>query len=248
MGEVEYKVWYIVQNYDSSFILKFIKNLEIIYSLVKWKKSLRYTISLKYYPVSSEWNNISLFTPIESTLDCLTIGSVENGSWYTSCVHTRFGIYLFKLYSGPNIYINRIAWKIRNVLNRIVKYIPLNIELILEMKIEIGIYVYSCFSFEYGDSVFGLYIHNKVNSFIYNDFALTIISSYACNRCKLIKLARICSCVSYIDFFGVKLDNIKAVMKLDCGLKGTLSDTVARFSKFNKCVVDIQCIITQWLW
>ncbi|MFP3038346.1 MAG: hypothetical protein ACKERG_02715 [Candidatus Hodgkinia cicadicola] len=33
--------------------------------------------------------------------------SVEDGSWYASCVRTRFGIYFFKVRAGANIHNNR---------------------------------------------------------------------------------------------------------------------------------------------
>ncbi len=116
------------------------------------------------------------------------------------------------------------------------------------MEIAEGVFLYSCLSFEYDRNSFGLYIHGKVNSFIYSYFAITIVSSYNCSRYKLIKLARVCSRISIIEIFGVELNSIEDIMKIDCDVRGTLSDKIVSFSKANKCVVDIQCIITQWPW
>ncbi|MFP3039929.1 MAG: hypothetical protein ACKESA_01325, partial [Candidatus Hodgkinia cicadicola] len=105
----------------------------------------------------------------------------------------------------------------------------------------------SCFSLEYNSNVFGLYMYGKVNSFIYDAFALTIVASYSCNKCRLMGLARVLGRASAIELFGIKLKSIENVMKLNYGPRGTLFDTVTAFSKVNKCVVSVQCIIRQWL-
>ncbi len=130
-------------------------------------------------------------------------------------------------------------------MNNIVDYVLLNTEIILNIDITIGVVLYSCLSFEYASNVFGLYIRGKATCFIYEAFALTVVTSYSCDRHKLIELARVCSRASVIEFLGFRLDNVKDVMRLSYGFQGTLLDVITTFSKANGCVIDIQCLIMQ---
>ncbi len=102
-----------------------------------------------------------------------------------SCIRTKFGLYIFKLYAGIDIYNNRTLWELRNALNRIIIDFPLNYSNNCKWYL-----IRSCTSLKYGLDVFGLYLHNKINDLVYRKCAITIISSYTCNRRLLSILAR----------------------------------------------------------
>ncbi len=167
--------------------------------------------------------------------------SILNKTWYVSCIHTRFGVYVFKLYSDTNVYNNRITWEIRNILNNIIDYNLLNIETFLNIKVINGVLIYSCLGFEYGIETIGLYFHSKTNGFIYSKLVVAIVASYSCKRHGLINLARILSrqCLS------VNINSISNILKSNYiyNVNNVIFNMINNFSRRNDCVIDVQCII-----
>lgn len=157
-------------------------------------------------------------------------------------MHTRFGIYVFKLYSDANIHNNRITWAIRNILNNIIDNNLLNALTILNIKAIDGISICSCVAFEYGIETIGLYFHDKTNSFIYGKLVVAIVASYSCKRHGLINLARI---LSRQCLCSVNVNSIGNILKSNYiyNANNTILNMMNSFSRTSNCIIDIQCII-----
>ncbi|PIM95387.1 elongation factor EF-Ts [Candidatus Hodgkinia cicadicola] len=168
-----------------------------------------------------------------------------NGEQFVGWIGTRFGLYIFKLTSKSEIYNNRSVWELRNKLNKIIQNHQLNSERILNIKVTNDLVITSCVGLKYGNNTFGLYFHEKINEFICKKFAMSIISSYSCNRRKLIALARIFSrqALSYY-IVNKQIIDIKTFLKLECiyNTQQTMKNIVNKFSSLNKCFVSIQRI------
>ncbi len=171
------------------------------------------------------------------------------GNWYVSCVHTRFGVYVFKLYSGENIYDNKTAWEIRNELNKMVNSYSLDSEKILDIVMENKVHIHSYVSLSYEMHTFGIYLSNKINKFIYKGIAITMVESYTCEKTKLITLSRLLSQQYFYvltnDFkfeFKWALTNVMLLSSMHNKDKTSI-DMINGFSKVNNCIVDVQCVI-----
>ncbi|MFP3037782.1 MAG: hypothetical protein ACKESC_00320 [Candidatus Hodgkinia cicadicola] len=216
---------------------------------IKLIKSLRKATGLGIADckkVINKYNDLGL--AIKYALNLLKKPSfdIKNGNWYVSCIRTKFGLYIFKLYAGIDIYNNRTLWELRNALNRIIIDFPLNYSKILNIKIVNGILIRSCTSLKYGLDVFGLYLHNKINDLVYRKCAITIISSYTCNRRLLSILARK---LSQQFLSSIVVDNeIKSLSKAISmcyifNTKKTVAELLSSFSNYYNCKINIQCVL-----
>ncbi|PIM95724.1 elongation factor EF-Ts [Candidatus Hodgkinia cicadicola] len=166
-----------------------------------------------------------------------------NGDHFISWIGTRFGLYIFKLTTKSEVYNNRSIWELRNKLNKIIQNHQLNSEKILNINVVNDLVIASCVGLKYSNNTFGLYFHEKINEFICKKFAISVISSYPCNRKKLIVLARIFSrqVLSYYVIYK-KVVDIKTILKSEClyNTKQTMGNIINKFSSLNKCFVGIQ--------
>ncbi|PIM94854.1 elongation factor EF-Ts [Candidatus Hodgkinia cicadicola] len=122
--------------------------------------------------------------------------NILNGNWFSTIIPTRSRIYLFKLYSSTPIYNNRNNWELRNSLNKLINTLPLNTEMIFKLEVATGIMLHSCIGLKYDATMFGFYLHKRVNDSIYKGLALTITSSTPTQQ-NLIPLTRFLCRLSY---------------------------------------------------
>ncbi len=166
-----------------------------------------------------------------------------NSNQFVCWIGTRFGLYIFKLTTKSEVYNNRSIWELRNKLNKIIQNHQLNSEKILSINVVNDLVITSCVGLKYSNNIFGLYFHEKINEFICKKFAISVISSYPCNRRKSTILARIFSrqLLSYY-VINKKFIDIKTTLKLECiyNTKQTMGNIVNKFSSLNKCFVIIQ--------
>ncbi|PIM95021.1 elongation factor EF-Ts [Candidatus Hodgkinia cicadicola] len=167
--------------------------------------------------------------------------NIINGSWFSTIIPTRSKIYLFKLYSSTPIYNNRKNWELRNILNKLANTLPLNTEKIFKLEVVTGIILHSCIGLKYDATVFGFYLHERVNDSIYKGLALTITSSTPIQR-SLIPLTRFLCHLSYYRTPIPQTNILSNIINetIETNTIKTTQKLIQTFNKTNNCIATLR--------
>ncbi|PIM95865.1 elongation factor EF-Ts [Candidatus Hodgkinia cicadicola] len=166
--------------------------------------------------------------------------NIINGSWFSTIIPTRSKIYLFKLYSNTPIYNNRNNWELRNILNKMINNLPLNTEKIFKLEVVTGIMLHSCIGLKYDATMFGFYLHERVNDSIYKGLALTITSSTPLQR-SLIPLTRFLCRLSYFRTPILQTNILSNITNdtFEANFIKTTQKLIQIFNKTNNCTTTL---------
>ncbi len=176
--------------------------------------------------------------------DCVAGAAVDVGSWYVSCVRTRFGVHFYKICAGDNIHNNRALWLLRQALNKTAASQPLNKCRLLKLVVAKDVLVYSCLSLRFDESVIGIYLHSKVCGFVYKKGALTLAASFSCPKWKMARLVRRLSS----QLLSSAVTNSLVSLSLDAAMlepyifdtSKTVGNVLAAFCAAHSCKVSVQ--------
>ncbi len=118
--------------------------------------------------------------------------------------------------------------------------LPLNTEKIFKLEVVTGIMLHSCIGLKYDATMFGFYLHERVNDSIYKGLALTITSSTPLQR-SLIPLTRFLCRLSYFRTPILQTNILSNITNdtFEANFIKTTQKLIQIFNKTNNCTTTL---------